>query len=342
VARGERLSAEILAGPPRRGWAIEARLYAEDPDQGYLPSAGRLLAWAVPEEEGLRIDAGVAIGSAVGVHYDPMLAKVVAWGEDREQARLRLIGALERLVVLGVQTSRAWLIRVLDHPAFAEARLHTRFLDEHAGELGAPDEAGALAEAAAAAVVARAEAARARQSFLPSVSPGWRNNRWRDGETELVAGEQRRVVRWRPVGRDAWAIDGAEVRVLGRDPLLLERDGLARRYPVALDGDRTWVHLPRWTACFREAPRWPAPRLAEAAGAGAVLAPMPGRVVAVAVAVGAAVAAGEPLLVLEAMKMEQALRAPVAARVVAVRVAAGDQVEMGALLVELAEAKDGG
>jgi acetyl/propionyl-CoA carboxylase alpha subunit len=135
-----RLQIEVAAGRPLaftqeeispRGHALECRLYAEDPDRGDLPSPGRLLAWSMPEGPGIRVDPGVASGSLVTVHYDPLLAKIVTWGASRGESTARMADALTRVVALGVTTNLSRLRAVLAHPAFLEGDLHTGFLEQH-------------------------------------------------------------------------------------------------------------------------------------------------------------------------------------------------------------------
>jgi 3-methylcrotonyl-CoA carboxylase alpha subunit len=156
-----RLQIEVAAGRPLplaqsevagRGHALECRLYAEDPDNDDLPSPGRVLHLAAPEGPGIRFDSGIAAGSEVTVHYDPLLAKLVTWGRDRTEAVERMSAALRRTAVLGVVTNLARLQAVVAHPAFQAGDLHTGFLDEHLREMTAP--ACPPAEAVAAAVAA--------------------------------------------------------------------------------------------------------------------------------------------------------------------------------------------
>jgi acetyl-CoA carboxylase biotin carboxylase subunit len=155
-----RLQIEVAAGLPLpfdqaevvpRGHALECRLYAEDPDNDDLPSPGRILAWSMPEGPGVRVDAGVEAGSSVGVHYDPLLAKIVTWGRDREESTERMADALAHTVALGVTTNLARLRAILGHPAFRAGDLHTAFIDEHlaSGSGPAPPPPEALAAAAA-------------------------------------------------------------------------------------------------------------------------------------------------------------------------------------------------
>jgi acetyl/propionyl-CoA carboxylase alpha subunit len=149
VAMGERLPwrQDALA---QRGHAIECRVYAEDPSSGFLPQAGPLSLYREPSGPGVRIDSGVEEGTQVPVQYDPMLAKLVASGESRNQARRRATAALRSFPILGVRTNIPFLIKVLDHPAFAAGDVHTGFIDEHAEDLLATREAGDLVRAVAA------------------------------------------------------------------------------------------------------------------------------------------------------------------------------------------------
>ncbi len=145
----------------QRGHAIECRIYAEDPAAGFLPQAGRLVAYREPSAPGVRIDSGVVEGSEVGVEYDPLLAKLVAHGETREAARRRALAALRRYVVLGIRTNIPFLARLLEHPRFADATIDTGFLDEHDDLARDRPSAGALEAALAAAAVHDAEGAAA-------------------------------------------------------------------------------------------------------------------------------------------------------------------------------------
>ena len=337
IAAGEPLPEALRAGPPPvRGWAMEARLYAEDPDNGYLPGAGPVLAWSPGSA---RADAGVTAGDVVGTHYDPMLAKVIAHGADRDQARRRLVRALEDTVCLGLPSNRSHLLRILDHPAFASGALSTGFLDAHAAALQpAPDPRGDL-ELRCAAVVCETRARRAGRA-LPEIPAGWRNNRLRPARCVVEIHGQRHEVPYTWRGPDSLEVEGATVRVLREDPLLLEIDGVTSALPVARRGESLWVHQPRATTRVILLPDLPEPGEITEVGGGAIVAPMPGRVVRVEVSVGQPVQAGAVTVVLEAMKMEQALRAAIPGVVLQVLVAPGDQVDSGALLV-LVEAQDG-
>jgi len=187
-----RLQLEIAAGRPlplrqqdvvARGHSLECRLYAEDPDRDDLPSPGRVLQFVPPEGPGIRTDSGIAAGSEVTVHYDPLLAKLVTWGADRAEAVARMDDALARTVVLGVVTNLARLRAIVAHPAFRAGALHTGFIDEHLRELGSPACPPAIALAAAAAALALHSGNGSGSPSVPAVSSPWSEvGAWRLGE----------------------------------------------------------------------------------------------------------------------------------------------------------------
>ncbi|MFE9098729.1 biotin carboxylase N-terminal domain-containing protein [Streptomyces sp. NPDC007264] len=310
VAEGAALGAE----PPRaHGHAVEARLYAEDPAHDWAPQTGTLHRLAAP---GVRLDTGYADGDAIGVHYDPMLAKAVAHAPTRAEAIRKLAGALERAEIHGPVTNRDLLVRSLRHEEFTAARADTGFYERHLPGLtgSAPDPYAPLAAALADA--------HGRSRF-----GGWRNLPSQPQvKRYLMAGEEHEVG-YRHT-REGLAADG--VRVVHADPglVVLEVDGVQRKFEVARYGDRVYVGPTALTAL----PRFPEPTADHAPGS--LLAPMPGTVVRVAdgLAVGASVSAGQPLLWLEAMKMEHKITAPVSGTLTALHASPGRQVELGTLL----------
>ena len=314
IAQGGR----VPAAPPISGHAIEVRLYAEDPAQGYLPQSGPVLDWVAPD--GVRIDSGVESGSVVGVQYDPMLAKLIAHGADRDEARRRLIRALRQMSVLGLKTNRAHLEALLQHPDYIANEVHTGWL-----ESVSIDEAP-VGEARYAVLAHELHKGR---RLLPGVPLGWRLSRFRDNELS-VSGD---VVRWRPDGAGFLAdelclgfeVDGACVRV--------ERDGRLEDYRVVEVEGGWWVRTPTGEALLERDPIFPDHDRAEEGGS--LSAPMAATVLRVEVSVGDEVALGDVVVVLEAMKMEQSLRAPRAGRVAAIRAQLGQVVEAGAVLVDL-------
>jgi propionyl-CoA carboxylase alpha chain len=324
IAEGGALEAEP---PAPRGHAVEARLYAEDPARGWAPQTGVLHRIALDRAAaaGVRMDTGFADGDPVGVHYDPMLAKVVAHAPTRAEAVRKLAGALERAAVHGPVTNRDLLVRSLRHEEFAAGRMDTGFYDRHLAELTreAADPHAPLAAALAAAAGSRGR-----------FGGGWRNvpsqpqvRRYRVGETEHEA-----AYRWTRRGLE---VDGAVVVHADACRVVLEVDGVRRRYEVArYEGGRVFVN----GAPLTELPRFPEPESRRESGS--LLAPMPGTVVRVAdgLAVGSAVTEGQPLLWLEAMKMEHRVTAPASGTLTALHAAPGRQVEVGALLAVVQQA----
>ena len=330
------------------GHSIEARLYAEDPAQGFIPSTGRLVHLRLPEAAvELRVETGVGAGDEVTSFYDPMIAKLVAWGPERDTARRRLVRALRELEVAPVATNRDFLAAVLEHPDVMAGRVDIGLLGElQAMPRGGPS--GGLPEegptlAVLVLLVEREQAVR-RQGCPHdpwSRSDGWRLNdvghqtlrlRTTDGESHAIDAVRTGPGRWRLVARgaehDVRASADAEAGVLD-----VEMGGRRGRLSGRRIGDV--LHLFFQGRHHRVAEVDP---LAEAAGReedeALFVAPMPGRITRCPVDPGAEVAAGTVLIVLEAMKMEHALRAPVAGRLGVLRVREGEQVEEGTVLLD--------
>lgn len=324
----------------QRDHAIECRLYAEDPAAGFMPSSGLLREWRLPDGPGLRIDTGVVEGDRVSVHYDPLLAKLIAWGPDRQAAIQRMLGALGRLGVQGPVTNREFLMRVLRHRAFRAGELSTHFVSEHLADPVAA--VGPSPERAIAATLFDALLRVAARPTLPGLRAGWRNNRFRWHRAVWHVGERPLVVEYLHDGGALYRarVNGAEVvgvRVEGaaKGELTLSIAGLRRRHFIRADGPKRWIRDMSGADVLQLAPRFPEPE--RVTDAGGCVAPMPGLVTVVHVELGDEVVAGEPLVVLEAMKMEQQLTAPHSGRVTKVGCAAGDLVEAGVVLIELEE-----
>ncbi|WP_328851351.1 biotin/lipoyl-binding protein [Micromonospora globbae] len=344
VAEGEPLP--FTTTPPAAGHAIEVRLCAEDAAQGFRPATGTLHRFAVPGVSaefvplrGLRLDSGVADGSTVGVHYDSMLAKVVAWAPTRAEAARTLAGALARAELHGVTTNRDLLVRVLRSPAFTAGAVDTGFLDRHPEVFAPllPPEQRSLA--ALAAALASAAARRADAPVLAGLPAGWRNvpafpqvSRYSGpdgGEIEV------RYRRDRTGALAEWstepACSGEVVLVaVAPDRVTLDVDGVRRAFRVHRVGADVFVDGPDGAVTLHELPRFPEPTAELAAGS--LLAPLPGTVSRVHVEVGQRVAAGDLLLTLEAMKLEHPVLAPVDGVVAGLPVPAGGQVDTGAVL----------
>jgi 3-methylcrotonyl-CoA carboxylase alpha subunit len=333
-----------------RGHAIEARLYAEDPEREFLPQTGTLHRLRFPVSEIARVDTGVRQGDAVTPFYDPLIAKIIAWGEDRPAALARLRRALAETAALGVTTNRDFLLRVAAHPEFARGAIDTGFIERQRMTLiperrPAPD--AALAAAAFSRLIAREEAAKeaARHHgdrFSPWVRiDGWRLNGVSYQELVFRDGADERRVTARARAGD-WLLE------VGKQPSLL-LDGEYRpdgTLSLILDGVRLHVtvfdHGPEM-GVFLDPDSWRlveidplAPSASEDPTAGRLTAPMPGRVTQLMVEPGDHVRRGQPLMIVEAMKMEHTITAPADGVVEAVRFGVGDLVEEGAELIALA------
>jgi acetyl/propionyl-CoA carboxylase alpha subunit len=337
VARGARLPAQDELPRPA-GHAIEVRLYAEDPEHDFVPVTGTVHRFELPPDAGVRVDSGIESGSEVGIHYDPLLAKLVAHAPSRDAAAARLARALAELRLHGLRTNRELLVRVLRHPEFLEGRTDTHFLERHSPvELGRPlaDAAAERVHAIAAALAAQAER-RVSAPVLGSLPSGFRNNPSALHEVAFEGRAGRIDVGYR-LGRAGLVVQLGGERVPGvrlerctPGEVELEVEGVRRRYRVERVGALHFVDSPLGASGLREVGRFPVPE--EAAAPGSLVSPMPGVVRKVLVRVGDRVEAGTVLLVLEAMKMEQAVIAPGAGRVAALAAREGDQVEAGRVL----------
>jgi 3-methylcrotonyl-CoA carboxylase alpha subunit len=351
VAAGERLpmKQEQLAF---RGHAIEARIYAEDADQGFLPSTGRLVHLAPPAESvNVRVDTGVEEGDEIGPHYDPMIAKLIVWDETRDLALARMQKALADYRVVGVTANIGFLSRLIACPAFAGADLDTGLIERQRDvlfpETKAPATESFLVATLAELVAERDRAAEASGLAEDRLSPwatrdGWRLNlqarrmlSWRTGDQRIDVS-----VSYRP---DAWMLACQGETVLARahrnadGSLAVELDDrrMVANVVATADRQRQRRHVFIFGACYvieRDDPL----HSVEAGGQhdGGMTAPMPGKVVALLAHPGKQVDKGTPLLILEAMKMEHTIIAPAAGIVKGFRYAAGDQVIEGAALLD--------
>ncbi|WP_329414048.1 biotin/lipoyl-binding protein [Nocardia vinacea] len=345
VAAGGELAA---VPPPLHGHSIEVRLYAEDPANEWQPQSGTVHRLDIPsvvtefdvlDRPGVRLDTGVVDGSDVGVHYDPMLAKVISYADTRDEAARLLATALQRAKIHGLVTNRDLLVRVLRHPAFLAGDTDTAFFETHGlDSLSAPlatetDEALSIVAAALADAAANRQAARVGGG-LPA---GWRNlpsqSQHKSYESR-TSGTHDIGYRFTRTGVAVDGHDGLELVQAGPERVVLavpgERGLVRRQFDIARYGDLVCVDSPLGPVSVRRLPRFSDP--ADQVAHGSLLAPMPGSVIRIGAEVGSAVEQGQPILWLEAMKMEHTISAPAAGVLSALNVTVGQQVDVGAVL----------
>jgi acetyl/propionyl-CoA carboxylase alpha subunit len=371
VAEGKPLPPQVLHAE-LSGHAIEARLYAEDVAAGYLPATGTLRRFEIPDLPGVRVDAGVRDGSVVSVHYDPMLAKVIAHAPTREQAARLLARALAQARLHGVVTNRDLLTGILREQEFLDGRTDTGYLIRHApADLMAADPRRDQIHAIA---VALADQAFRRQTapVLRSIPSGWRNVRNAPQQVSYAVGDRTLTVAYQVRGGsvivdisahqgvqkyplssatgEAASVSGTDSAAGGAasmtaalyacapDLVDLELDGVRRRVLVDRDGPVRYADSALGASTLTELPRFP--ELETEVAAGSLTAPMPGTVVRVEAGAGDSVLAGQVLVVLEAMKMEHQVRAPADGRLAELNVSAGQAVDQGTVLV-VVDSEDG-
>ena len=352
----------IAAGEPlplaqdaivQRGHAIEVRLYAEDPDAGFLPGSGTLQTLRLPDaSRHVRIDSGVVEGDTVTIFYDPMIAKLIVWDEDRPRALARLRDALAQCEIVGPKSNIGFLERLVRHPAIVDGSIDTGYLDRHLDEFLAPATADTALLLAAATTHLIAQERAARSTAAASNDPGspWAlADGWRLGHgsarriafTRVQAGGESRIelVAHGHGGHYRIELDGVTHDITGarlaEGELSVRIDNAMYRFHAGSSNDRVLVHdgQQRFSVAIAEVYR----RRDQGSGAAEhrIRAPMPGRVVLVQATAGQSVLAGDVVLVIEAMKMELALKAPRDGIVAEVRASAGEFVEADAVLALL-------
>lgn len=355
VADGDRLDAEP---PAAQGHSIEARLYAEDPARGWQPQAGLVHTFDVPgsraqfaslgQRTGIRLDSGIVDGSVVSIHYDPMLAKVISYAPTRRQAALVLADALARTRLHGLRTNRELLVNVLRHQAFLDGATDTAFFDTHGlAQLSAPlSDESVVRLSAIAAALADAAHNRASAAAFASMPSGWRNltsgyqvKTYTDDEDN----EHRIEYRFTRTGLELAGNEAVHlVSSAPEEVVLADVNGVACRFAVARYGptlEDVYVDSARGPVHLNAVPRFPEPGSAVAKGS--LVAPMPGNVIRLGAQVGDSVTAGQPLIWLEAMKMEHTITAPSDGVLSSLAVTSGQQVEVGAVLA-IVEAPENG
>ncbi|MCV7332838.1 acetyl/propionyl/methylcrotonyl-CoA carboxylase subunit alpha [Mycobacterium cookii] len=354
VADGGRLDAEP---PAAQGYSIEARLYAEDPAKDWQPQAGLVQHIDVPTARtkfatlgartGIRLDSGIVDGSVVSIHYDPMLAKVISYAPTRHQAAMVLADALTRSRIHGVRTNRDLLVNVLRHQAFLDGATDTAFFATHdLAELARPlvdaEDIRLSAIAAALADAAHNRSTAKTSGVFGSIPSGWRNLASGYQVKTYVddSGDEHRV-EYR-FTRTGLMLPGDEslqlVSASADDVVLADGSGVARRYTVNRYGQDVYVDSARGPVHLTALPRFPEP--GSAVEKGSLVAPMPGNVIRLGAAIGDAVTAGQPLIWLEAMKMEHTITAPADGMLAELNVDTGHQVEVGAILARVETPED--
>ena len=339
IAEGEPLPPQAREAQ-LEGHAIEVRLYAEDVPGGFVPSTGTLHRFTIPAAPGIRVDTGFRDGSVVSPHYDAMLAKVIAHGRSRADAARRLARVLRQAEIHGLITNRDLLAAILREPDFLAGATDTGYLTRHdpAALAASATKAAATATHALAAALARQARHRVEAPVLGTLPSGWRNVFSAPQRVTYTAAGQPYAVAYRVTGDMVRAEVNdrpiqALVRAASPDQVDLEIDGTRRVYRVHHVHTDTYVDASDGSTALSEVPRFGDPT--KLAPAGSLLAPMPGLVLRVLAEVGAVVTAGQPLLVLEAMKMEQTVSAPADGVVAELRVKAGEQVSTGQVLAVL-------
>jgi 3-methylcrotonyl-CoA carboxylase alpha subunit len=364
VAAGEALPDSLLKPSPSRGGlggdgvlsthghAIELRLYAEDPEQGFLPGSGKLDRLRLPPASPhIRIDSGVVEGDTVTIFYDPMIAKLIAWDSTRELALARMREALAACDIVGPKSNIEFLENLVRHPAVVSGSIDTGYLDRHLDEFLLASKAAENADVLAASTAwllheEHAATESVRVSGDPH-SPWSRVDGWRLGRhgKRIVAltdrGERREIAAYGAAGTYSLALDNTNHSVTGAVLdgvwLIATIDGTKRRWRANKDGERISVHDGEHRRMFAHSPAF-AHTTSVVETSDRIVAPMPGRIVLVKAKPGDAVAEGDDVLVMEAMKMELTLRSPRAGRIDSVQAAVGDFVEADAVLVRLVDA----
>jgi acetyl/propionyl-CoA carboxylase alpha subunit len=335
VAEGRPLPAD-LGAPAMNGHAVEVRLYAEAPLEGYRPETGTVTAFEFPDLAGLRVDSGVEAGSEIGTEYDSMLAKAIAHGPTRDDALRLLVDALARARLHGVGTNRELLLAILGHDEFIAGEADTGFLDRNPPEkllAGAADGYVVRVHALAAALAAQA-AARAGASRLSTITSGFRNNPRPPAVRRFALGEDELEVGYR-LGRDPlFTVNGVEIPVVVSvatpTEVHLVLDGVRRQFSVRHYDGAVHVDGPLGSTALRPLSRFP--QLEAERPSGSLVAPMPGRVARVLVAAGDQVSRNDPIVVIEAMKMEHTIASDRDGTVAQVPVSVGDQVDLDQIL----------
>lgn len=317
VAAGKQLPQLIL--PPEKpcGYALECRLYAEDPRNNFLPQTGKIVKWKPAEIENARFDSGIESGDEIGIYYDPMLAKIIAWGNDREEAIRKMSYALQNTVCLGISTNKDFLIRVLNNQKFKVGDYDTHFIEKNKGELMAEDDAQSALPWLIAALLFQWGIRERNRTTLMNLPSGWKNNRYSDTMENYVIDDKEHKIEYRFLTENKFAVQDGNKKVLVeygekiRDEFKFFVDGeefhaLAVEVPGERFSKKIVVHLFNHSEKkLALVSRFPEKKKEEIKGS--YKSPMPGEVVKISVKQGDEVKKGDLLMVLLSMKMENSI-----------------------------------
>ncbi len=317
------------------GHAVEARLYAEDPENDFLPVIGKVERFEFEERAGLRVDSGVESGSTISIHYDPMVAKVIAHADTRADATLLLSESLRSARIHATTTNRDLLVRVLEDPEYLEGKIDTHFLERRGiAQLSRPlaDEEDEMAAAEACALTDQL-AARQSARVLATLPGGWRNQSSIPQRRGYAGKHGEYLISYRLDGDQVAFTFGETARIISLDPahVAYARGDATTEFQVSRYGDLRFVDGNGWATRLVTVPRFPPPEGLETTGS--LHSPMPGKIIRIEVAVEDHVEEGDTLVVIEAMKMEHTIKAPYPGTIEAVKFTEGSQVAADAVLV---------
>ncbi|MCI4671689.1 MAG: ATP-grasp domain-containing protein [Bacteroidia bacterium] len=343
---------EVAMGLPLRqtqeslmaeGYAIEARLYAEDPENDFLPAVGKILSFSVPEMDGLRVESGIESGSEISVFYDPMIAKLIVWGQNRQIAHRKMRYLLRRMECLGIKSNQEFLLWLLGNEHFAKGDYDTHFIQNNFGQFGGQDSEtiGLFAMAATLFLWKKREA---KRRLLSSVPSGWRNSFYQaQFESFTYKGEEVKVFYRYQHGSFIAGLDELDHQLnlieASDDLLRLEANGLRYNFRIVMEGASIFISnegLGRIK--LSRNPRFPIKEKEKIAGE--YSSPMPSKIIEVGVVAGQMVEKGQALVVLSSMKMENTILANEAGKVEEIYVEAGQSIDADFLLLKITPNQD--
>jgi acetyl/propionyl-CoA carboxylase alpha subunit len=337
VAEGRPLSVtqEDIKG---NGYAIECRLYAEDAANDFMPATGKILKWATPAIDGLRVETGVESGSVISTHYDPMIAKLITHGKDRTEAQRKMSAALANLNCLGLTTNQDFLIAILANDDFQAGKYDTHFLLKQFSYKNEQSQEAIELATIAASAFDKAER-ESKRSLLQNIPSGWRNNFYQPQQKTFLNGEEEVLVKYNStqysIGENEFEV---HVQEISGDEILLELNGIQERFTVVRNGNDYFIqHAQNGTVNLTRKERFPVKEAEKVKGG--YISPMPGKVIKVLVEPGQEVKSGDGLLVLLSMKMENTICADEDGTVEDVYVNLEEDLEAGKLLLKMKETK---